>query len=98
MVDDVDARFSRRSAVKLLRRANVPVAVFNPTLVPARLKLANLRNHRKILVVHGVIGFTGGLNIDEKYWKRRGTRESISRSAISVARASRGASGGGLCG
>jgi len=29
----------------------------------------HLRNHRKILVVDGATGFTGGLNIDERYWR-----------------------------
>ena len=68
LIDDVDARFSSTSAVKPLRRAGVPVAVFNPPLVPARLHAINLRNHRKILVVDGVFGFTGGMNVDSRYW------------------------------
>jgi len=37
--------------------------------VPARLHALNLRNHRKILVVDGCIGFTGGMNVDKRYWK-----------------------------
>jgi len=28
----------------------------------------NLRDHRKILVVDGTLGFTGGMNIDQHYW------------------------------
>src|SRR5581483_5978960 len=28
----------------------------------------NLRNHRKILVVDGAVGFTGGLNIGDEYY------------------------------
>lgn len=68
LVDDVDVRFSRSSAFKPLRRAGVPVGVFNPPLVPARLHAVNLRNHRKILVVDGALGFTGGMNIDRRYW------------------------------
>ena len=68
LVDDVSARFSRHSAARLLRRAGVPVGIFNPTLVPSRLKAANLRNHRKILVVDGKVGFTGGMNVDRRYW------------------------------
>src|SRR5699024_1810885 len=28
---------------------------------------ANLRNHRKIIVIDGQIGFTGGLNVGEEY-------------------------------
>ena len=69
LIDDVDARFSSTSAVKALKRAGVNVAVFNPPLVPARLHAMNLRNHRKILVVDGTIGFTGGMNVDCRYWK-----------------------------
>jgi cardiolipin synthase A/B len=68
LIDDVNARFSPRNAVKPLRRAGVPVGVFNPTVIPARLYAANLRNHRKILVADGRLGFTGGLNIDRRYW------------------------------
>ena len=33
--------------------------------MPFRLKYANLRNHRKTMVVDGRIGFTGGMNISE---------------------------------
>jgi cardiolipin synthase len=68
LVDDVDARFTRSSAYKPLRRAGVPLGVFNPPLVPARLNAVHLRNHRKILVVDGALGFTGGMNIDRRYW------------------------------
>src|SRR5262245_52987228 len=35
------------------------------TFVPAWFAYANLRNHRKILVADGQIGFTGGINIRE---------------------------------
>ena len=69
LIDDVDARFSSSSAVKPLKRAGVNVAVFNPPLVPARLHALNLRDHRKILVVDGTLAFTGGLNVDCRYWQ-----------------------------
>ena len=69
LIDDVDARWSTSSAVKPLRKRGVNVAVFNPPLVPARLHALNLRNHRKILVVDGALGFTGGLNVDCRYWR-----------------------------
>jgi len=69
LVDDVDVRFSRNPANKPLQQAGVPVAIFNPPFVPARLNAMHLRNHRKILVVDGVLGFTGGINIDRRYWR-----------------------------
>ncbi len=68
LIDDVSCRFSRRSAAKPLRRAGVTVGVFNPPLLPARLHAVNLRNHRKILVTDGTLGFTGGMNIDRRYF------------------------------
>jgi cardiolipin synthase len=68
LIDDVSCRFSLHSPAKRLRQAGVPVGDFNPPLVPARLNAFNLRNHRKILVVDGVLGFTGGINIDRRYW------------------------------
>jgi cardiolipin synthase A/B len=77
LIDDVDCRFSRSSAAKPLRRAGVPVGVFNPPLVPARLYAANLRNHRKILVIDGAVGFTGGMNIDSRYWRPEAPGEAF---------------------
>jgi cardiolipin synthase len=72
LVDDVDVRFTRSNAYKPLSRAGVPVGVFNPPLVPARLNAIHLRNHRKILVVDGTLGFTGGMNVDRRYWSDGG--------------------------
>ena len=69
LIDDFDARFSRVTAVAALRREGVAVGVFNPPFVPARVNAIHLRSHRKILVVDGTTGFTGGLNIDERYWR-----------------------------
>ncbi len=63
LIDGVGARYSRPSMITLLRRAGVPCATFNPTQLPRLPTYSNLRNHRKILVVDGQIGFTGGTNI-----------------------------------
>jgi len=67
LIDGVGAQHSWRSVVGSLKRAGVPTAEFLPTLVPLWLPYFNLRNHRKILVVDGKIGFTGGMNILEEY-------------------------------
>lgn len=69
LIDDVYARWTPRSAYRALQRAGVPAATFNPTLIPARLHAAHLRNHRKLLVIDGETGFTGGLNIFSPYWR-----------------------------
>ena len=76
LIDDVSCRFSLHSPAKRLRQAGVPVGDFNPPVVPARLNAFNLRNHRKILVVDGGLGFTGGMNIDRDYWGVRPYRDT----------------------
>jgi cardiolipin synthase A/B len=64
LIDAVGARYSIPSIVSELQRANVPVDVFNGNIVMGlRLPYANLRTHRKILIVDGSVAFTGGLNI-----------------------------------
>lgn len=63
LIDDVGSRYTFPSIKHLLRQHNIRFDTFLPTLVPGRLHYANLRNHRKILVVDGKLGFTGGMNI-----------------------------------
>ena len=75
LIDDVSDRFSWSSAAKALRRAGVPVGIFNPPFIPARLHAIHLRNHRKILVIDGAVAFTGGLNIDRTYWGEGASRD-----------------------
>jgi cardiolipin synthase A/B len=65
LIDSVGSRYTFPSIVPLLRRLGVRVDRFMRTYVPKSLKYTNLRSHRKILVVDGRIGFTGGLNIRE---------------------------------
>jgi cardiolipin synthase len=69
LVDDVSSRFSWNAAAKSLAKTQVRLGIFNPPIVPARLHAANLRNHRKIMVVDGTLGFTGGMNIARRYWR-----------------------------
>lgn len=50
-----------------LREAGVHLKVFLPVTLPFFGSRLNYRNHRKILVVDGTIGFVGGLNIGDEY-------------------------------
>jgi cardiolipin synthase len=65
LVDDIGANYTWPTAVRRLRRLGVPTARFLRTFVPGWFPYANLRNHRKILVADGKLGFTGGMNIRE---------------------------------
>lgn len=63
LIDDLGARYSFPSIVGELRRRGIRVARYHRSLWPWHLRYANLRNHRKSLIVDGEIGFTGGMNI-----------------------------------
>ncbi|WP_019569152.1 cardiolipin synthase [Thioalkalivibrio sp. ALE11] len=64
LVDGIGVRYSRRNTLRHLRRAGLVAAPFLPVHhIPRSLAAFNLRNHRKLLVVDGYRGFTGGMNI-----------------------------------
>lgn len=63
LIDDVGARYSFPTISSALHRRNVRTAFFMPTFFHWRMPYINLRSHRKILVVDGRLGFTGGINI-----------------------------------
>lgn len=77
LIDDVGSRYTFPSIKRTLRRRGIPFASFLPTLVPRQLHYANLRNHRKILVVDGRLGFTGGMNIRQGHLCRPGDPHPI---------------------
>lgn len=63
LIDDVGTRYTWPSIKGHLRGADIKFDTFLPTLIPWKLQYTNLRNHRKIMVVDGKVGFTGGMNI-----------------------------------
>jgi cardiolipin synthase A/B len=65
LVDAVGARYSMPPITRSLHRAGIPTGRFHRVRIPRPTPYLNLRNHRKILVVDGRIGFTGGINIRE---------------------------------
>ncbi|MDB4986058.1 MAG: cardiolipin synthetase 2 [Myxococcaceae bacterium] len=65
LVDDIGVRYSRPRADRVLKKRGVRSALFMPARSLLRAPYFNLRNHRKIMVVDGRLGFTGGMNIRE---------------------------------
>ncbi len=68
LVDAVGARYSFPPIYHALRRRGVRTARFMPAALPWKIPYLNLRSHRKIMVVDGTVGFTGGMNIREGFW------------------------------
>ncbi len=63
LIDGIGGGWLRSPAYHALRRRGVPAARFLHSPLPWRMPFLNLRSHKKILVVDGRIGFTGGLNV-----------------------------------
>ena len=63
LIDATGTRYSFPTILPTLRREGVRFARFLRAFPFWRVVSLNLRNHRKILVIDGRIGFTGGMNI-----------------------------------
>ena len=63
LIDAAGTRYSWPTILHSLRREGVKYARFSPTFPLWHLLSINMRTHRKIMVVDGRVGFTGGMNI-----------------------------------
>jgi cardiolipin synthase len=77
LIDGIGSSYTWPSIVGRLSQAGVRVDRFLPTSVPIYFPYANLRNHRKILVIDGTVGFTGGLNIRDGCWLAHNPRHPV---------------------
>lgn len=57
----------KRTFLQRFKDSGVEVHIFLPPLLSFFGRRANYRNHRKIVVVDGTIGFVGGINIGDDY-------------------------------
>ncbi len=64
LLDAFGSRNISRDSVEQMRNAGCHVLVFRPL---GQLATANYRNHRRILVIDGRIGFTGGAGVGRKW-------------------------------
>jgi cardiolipin synthase len=71
LIDAVGGRYSHGRMVVHLASRGIKAAAFLPPRFLGLLAHANLRNHRKIMVIDGAHGFTGGMNIRAAHWLAR---------------------------
>lgn len=67
LCDGLGSHQLSRRFVNTLKNAGVQVHFFLPPLTSLLDRRFNYRNHRKILVVDGLTGFTGGMNVGDDY-------------------------------
>ena len=65
--DDVGCWRVGRRFFEQMREAGVEVAPFLPVRFPSFTSKVNYRNHRKIIVIDGRVGYIGGMNIARRY-------------------------------
>lgn len=65
--DDVGSWSLPKRYVQELRSAGVEIYPFMEVRFPLLTSRVNYRNHRKIVVVDGKVGFLGGMNIADRY-------------------------------
>lgn len=75
--DDVGSWDLSHKFIRSMREAGVEIHCFMPVVFPWFTSKINYRNHRKIVVIDSIIGFTGGLNVADRYI--HGTRHGVWR-------------------
>lgn len=69
--DDVGCWNVSRRFFRSFTDAGIKVGVFLPVRFPSLTHKVNYRNHRKICVIDGRVGFVGGMNLALRYVSRR---------------------------
>ncbi len=67
IVDGVGELYSAPRASRLMKKAGIPYARYLPPRILPPMLHMNLRNHRKMLIADGDIGYTGGMNIGDRH-------------------------------
>lgn len=67
ILDGIGSRHLSDRYFKKMRENGIEVLLFRPVRFPNFAHKINNRNHRKIVVIDGEIGYTGGINLSDKY-------------------------------
>jgi cardiolipin synthase len=70
LYDEIGSKALSSEYIDDLKKSNVIVSPFHTTKGKANRFQINFRNHRKIVVVDGMVGFVGGHNVGDEYISR----------------------------
>ena len=70
--DDVGCWRVGNAFFERMRDAGIEVHAFMPVKFPAFTSKVNYRNHRKLIIIDGTVGFIGGMNFATRYVKGTG--------------------------
>lgn len=69
LYDDVGSWKAKNSFFREMQQNGIEVLPFGEVKFAALAKRANYRNHRKVVIIDGEVGYIGGMNIAERYYK-----------------------------
>ncbi|NNE30028.1 MAG: cardiolipin synthase, partial [Saprospiraceae bacterium] len=67
IIDGLGSRKLEPRFIRSIRKKGIECEIFLPVKIGIFPNRINYRNHRKIIVIDGKVGFTGGINISDKY-------------------------------
>lgn len=67
IVDALGSNNLHSKTIKRLQKSGVQFREYHPVIFTSLANRVNYRDHRKIVVVDGFIGFVGGINVADKY-------------------------------
>ena len=69
LYDDVGSWKTKKEYFVMMQQAGIEVCPFGEVKFAALARRVNYRNHRKVLIVDGEVGYVGGMNIAERYYR-----------------------------
>lgn len=69
LYDDVGSWKAKNSFFSCMQQEGIEVYPFGEVKFAALTKRVNYRNHRKVVIVDGKVGYIGGMNIADRYYK-----------------------------
>lgn len=84
LIDGMGSRRLHSSDIKKMREAGVEVEIFFPFFLSFVSPRINYRNHRKIYILDGKIGYLGGFNVGDEYYDGGKKWESWRDSVIKI--------------
>ncbi len=67
IVDALGSRALSNKSIRKMKKAGVEFREYNPVIFITLANAVNYRDHRKIVVIDGSVGFIGGINIADRY-------------------------------
>ncbi|WP_411169918.1 cardiolipin synthase [Clostridium sp. MB05] len=67
LVDGMGSKSIRSKHIRYIRSLGIKFEMFFPGILPYINIRLNYRNHRKIVVIDGMVGYVGGFNVGDEY-------------------------------